>query len=702
MSAGALLPHQLTVSRYLAGRVRTQKGLLAIHGLGSGKTRMGIAFAQNFPKRKLIVLVPKGLEYVWRKEATLLGASFDPVFVTYEEGLDGLLRTLSTPEDMVLIADEAHKLALALSIEKDTGKVMQVLLSLKRLYKCLLMTGTPVYSSETDIRWLINIASGKTLVPLGRREFLTKYYRADARRAAVQGWLQPFFASNIPMYVFLLQTTVIPALVWGSYATGLFELYEKDPERFRIAVPFYGNADLLNVLDEIKDEGTALPNALKTQAASILKWGYHKTRTDVNVSVDNGLAFIQTVVAQMKQHPTVSEYMKKVGSISESVSGTTGMPRDASFFLSFLFPLVLMGILTAAAICFTNYRLKEDRRFNAELFLSDTARYVSIYNPPPGSSDFPSVETHRKYLPYTAKQVDIWIRFTMSQLTPGELLDMELASSLEAAEIFGNVEDFDVYRDKGRLIGNKHFDHGTVPKFDEVYRTIEGSLRKKAIVYSNFYENGSLLIQQYLTRHGMKAAVLVPWMSDKEKNALIDAFETGDTQVMILHPDYTEGLSLKGASQLHILEPIQQKAKRDQVIGRAVRYHSHHHLEPDDRYVHVYEWCCSASGWLNLLEKSKKQIATWFEDQRDLAFWKRVTTFDQSCTPDEVVMSRQDELADISNSMLGAYRSSGSIEKLVPIDTAEDACCVWQPIESCAQKIPCATMDVATQTGIFT
>lgn len=37
-----LLKHQLNVSRYLAARVRDQKGILAIHGLGSGKTKTGI------------------------------------------------------------------------------------------------------------------------------------------------------------------------------------------------------------------------------------------------------------------------------------------------------------------------------------------------------------------------------------------------------------------------------------------------------------------------------------------------------------------------------------------------------------------------------------------------------------------------------------------------------------------------------------
>src|SRR6478735_4896223 len=108
----SLLRHQLTVSRYLADRVRNKKGLLAIHGLGSGKTRTGIAFAENFPHR-VIVICPEGLDYVWLREMKSLGVQRLYEFVRYGELLDFLMT--QSLQNTIIIADEAHKIALLLN-----------------------------------------------------------------------------------------------------------------------------------------------------------------------------------------------------------------------------------------------------------------------------------------------------------------------------------------------------------------------------------------------------------------------------------------------------------------------------------------------------------------------------------------------------------------------------------------------------------
>jgi superfamily II DNA or RNA helicase len=126
----------------LASRVRSQKGLLAIHGLGSGKTKTGISFAQNFPKYEVVVFVPKGLlDYVWKKEMEDLGVvsisktkrgifsmfsekSFEKYkFVDYDNVINFILS--DGVENKIVLADEAHKLAIILKelIKTDINKV---------------------------------------------------------------------------------------------------------------------------------------------------------------------------------------------------------------------------------------------------------------------------------------------------------------------------------------------------------------------------------------------------------------------------------------------------------------------------------------------------------------------------------------------------------------------------------------------------
>ena len=49
-----------------------------------------------------------------------------------------------------------------------------------------------------------------------------------------------------------------------------------------------------------------------------------------------------------------------------------------------------------------------------------------------------------------------------------------------------------------------------------------------------------------------------------------------------------EGLDIKGATQVILMEPSWYGAAEHQVIGRAVRYQSHSHLPPEQRYVNVW------------------------------------------------------------------------------------------------------------------
>ena len=49
-----------------------------------------------------------------------------------------------------------------------------------------------------------------------------------------------------------------------------------------------------------------------------------------------------------------------------------------------------------------------------------------------------------------------------------------------------------------------------------------------------------------------------------------------------------EGLDLKGVRHVIIMEPAWNQATEEQVIGRAIRYKSHEHLDAKDRVVNVY------------------------------------------------------------------------------------------------------------------
>lgn len=64
----------------------------------------------------------------------------------------------------------------------------------------------------------------------------------------------------------------------------------------------------------------------------------------------------------------------------------------------------------------------------------------------------------------------------------------------------------------------------------------------------------------------------------------------GPTQspIMLLDSDSSEGISLMGIENVHLLEPLEHVAERDQSLARAIRFQSHRHLPLSRHIVHVY------------------------------------------------------------------------------------------------------------------
>lgn len=79
-------------------------------------------------------------------------------------------------------------------------------------------------------------------------------------------------------------------------------------------------------------------------------------------------------------------------------------------------------------------------------------------------------------------------------------------------------------------------------------------------------------------------------------------------KIIIGSKTISEGLTMKGISQIHIMEPHWNLSSLDQVIGRAVRLKSHHHLHPKDRNVSIYYYA-SVSSLDNSVDIFKYQLS---------------------------------------------------------------------------------------------
>ena len=685
-----LQTHQLNISRYLASQNRKQKGLLAIHGVGTGKTISGLAFIQNYPKKKVVILLPKGLEVSWENEMKALNIvnSKDRIHFVYYDDFNTFMQNNNTFSDYILIADEAHKLVQLIRL-LNQNEIEVFFNKLESFFKILLLTGTPIYESEDDLKWLINIAAGKIILPINENEFIQKYYTITSSTSIVKGWIQPIFSSTIPLIVLIIFGLLIPMMKYMSWGLSLLTLNLKDSISVKTALTMEDVGTKLSK-NELLNSVNSVQETWKTsQFMNEVVNNYSNTSTKLFNVINEDI--VRDTIKLIQNKPK-DFFIQTSYDFSKSIQQSFGFssvkePMMATFFSPFIFML----LLTVFATITLKYSSKYDRLLNVDKFVNDTRNYISYYTTSLDNEYFPTFDINYKTIQYSKAQIDIWIKMTIGQLSAKELYFLQMSQSMYSSTLFGNIKNEDLYKNKGRLIGNHSFIKNknsieynddqkyNIPKFKQILNIIGNDM---SVIYSNF-EESSKFITQYFNLNGKKAVYFSSDMKSSELTTILTDFEARKIQIICLDPIFTEGITIKGASQLHILEPIDLKAKKDQVIGRVIRFKSHYHLPKKEQHVSIYEWVCSVSNCREILEKNYEQFKNWYNTQFDVIFTDRTIFYPQDITPDEIMMKKQKLLGDSSNQFINILKQN-SVETI--INENEYECCVWNEITNCSIK----------------
>jgi hypothetical protein len=243
----------------------------------------------------------------------------------------------------------------------------------------------------------------------------------------------------------------------------------------------------------------------------------------------------------------------------------------------------------------SEYKLRE---FDPDSISALAAKYVSYYQVNfHEDENFPKKEVEFLPIPYSRGQIKFFLDFANSSLRPAQLalLVREHNPSMSNKEIQVAADSiqqqFALNPGAGTDIGNLPLENEEQPKFQAVLAKIQQS-KGPVVIYSNYFVNGLKLLQDFLDRHGYQgqSKIIDPEFSLEQQIALINAYNQGKVKILLLHPEITEGISLLGTDQLHILEPIVSSAIQDQVIGRVVRFKSHAQLPKERQRVQVFIW----------------------------------------------------------------------------------------------------------------
>lgn len=153
-----LKPHQQAVVDVL----QQQSGVLAAHGVGTGKTLSSIAAAHSLGM-PIEAVVPASLQENYLKELTKHVSGKQPARVrSYEKATT----EKEIDPNALMVLDEAHRIRNAMGTRSRTVHGLG-----RMAKKRLALTGSPVYNRPADIASLVNFVAGKDVLPTDPKLF---------------------------------------------------------------------------------------------------------------------------------------------------------------------------------------------------------------------------------------------------------------------------------------------------------------------------------------------------------------------------------------------------------------------------------------------------------------------------------------------------------------------------------------------------
>lgn len=121
----------------------------------------------------------------------------------------------------------------------------------------------------------------------------------------------------------------------------------------------------------------------------------------------------------------------------------------------------------------------------------------------------------------------------------------------------------------------------------ELHKTLDTDPRTKALVWAPYVRAGLEPYAAKLREEGTPFVTYHGGMSDAERKAAVEAFNSGRARVALLAPAAAEGLTFKGAQLMQVLGAGWHETQTDQAIARGLRHGSHDGLPPELQRYHV-------------------------------------------------------------------------------------------------------------------
>lgn len=621
-----LQPWQRSAIEHMVNACANQDGVLLFHYMGTGKTYTSLAAAAAFGL-PMVVVLPKPLVSQWKNEylkplANVLPSSVR--IVTYEQ----LPAWAARDEDVrgkTLIMDEAHNLSLWAKRASDVAATRLVFRKLVQFKKRLILTGTPIYEDLSDLALVVNTAAGTSVLPINEREFEREYYRRNWLQSITTGYMLPFF------YKYLNIVTLLSSMTFTYTQVKNQGVFNKRTEPL-----FEIQQSVLDLTNKWVRLGEGITGIYKFISAPF------------NLLANPMLRIMRRLLPFMNQLESKNPELPKIiakSTVVWSLFITQGLVRWQ------FFPEV------------EKYKYLDVARLEKEV-----ARYINFFQFDPTSRDFPATREKVVKVPYTVYASALFIRYTISSMTPEDLVALGLLDTTQDVVFLAfDQKDKKRFLDIGRMIGNacplapntalaydaaaKHYaltaaagparsrgKRNQKPAFAEVPRKYEKLAARlkdrgqhKCVLYTNF-SHAMKTVSAYLHSAGIPNKVMRNDDSEATVKALKQWAMRTNGSVIILDSRYSEGVSFKGMDEIHILEPCLTDSRLQQAKARIVRFGSH----PPGSEVDVFYYVST----IDPVKQFGQSVRQWAK-HRSTQFWtEMMADHKQSATPDAIVYQR--------------------------------------------------------------
>lgn len=599
------------------------RGLLAYHGLGSGKTRTSIMVSTKFirDRKKILVLLPGALRsnfvvdlYQWgsiehgigiKNYRKLSGAErlkaeavanqaikhYYDILTYNEKGIYEKLKLLTSSEtgmleNRLIIVDEIHNLVSRMSKATNLSRKVYHFL-MDNLYNCklLFLSGTPLLNSAYELSILFNILRGKfrtnhgmyTLFPETEEDFNDRFVNIYDKTMINEKLFKRRISGLVSYYAGTTDKKRMPETI--IHPVEKLEMSDHQYQLYKSERLNEGRREKRSAPSRRNSEDQQLGSAFRTYSRMVCNFSFPDGIIRPKPMGARDIQGYRKYLEERKQldpaklNIDLDDLMDEIDTskIEDFKISRTGEPTGDD-----------IGLETGD---------QTDIFSGQEKTLSKKEREASyLWNLTKALYDLQQMgdaifkgDNLKKYSP------KMWKIGQNIESGPGNEGLIYLYTEfrvLEGVRIMGSVLEYGGYR---------KIDYSGVNSFDDFKRLHKAGQLRYAIISSD--------------------------EDSKQRKVLLEIFNHPENahgeyvKVIMGTSASSEGINLKAVRQIHILEPYWNMVRNDQVIGRGVRLGSHLGLPVDEQNVHVFSYHTSLTSeqqreMVELLDNPKDSRST--------------------------------------------------------------------------------------------